>query len=183
MANAMVELLHAGTELSAILAEMSGKGKVLNKSKKVLIDLTGKKDYQRKFRSIFCGNASEPKLEVAHNITGNSRNISMRFKDGTSNLSGMTLNCAENGDMNFSVNIVDSLTKAEKMSASGSYKPNEKFFEWNNCGEKIERRSGYTSAALDSTGFNIETKVDDAFALNVIKSLKNFLKGLQPKQA
>jgi len=174
MANVITELLFLSRELTTQLAERSGT-EVVQSSKTVVLDLTKQKAHRRKLWNIFCPNAKEPKLEVANNLQGkNAGGVSFRFKDGNVPLSGASMQYRGDGQIDLRFNVVDSATQVEKISASGSYNPTQKFFDTNNWGEAIEHRFGSTSASLDSSGFNIRATINDQAALNVINQIKNF---------
>ena len=174
MANIVTELLYLGTTLTTELAERGGANLIKN-VKTVVLDLTKQKSYCKKLRSVFCPNAKEPKIEVTHNFQGDGyRSVSYRFKDGNIPLSGAGITQKENGAVDFNLNIVDSATQVEHISASGSYNPNVKFFDWNNCGETLEHRFGITSASIDSNGFSFRASVNDKSALSVLNQIKSF---------
>ena len=176
MKNIIFDLLTLGSTLSKELAATKGT-QVIKESKTVIIDLTKPRSYSKRLRSVFCPHAKEPKLEVTQNFQfENSRGLSYRFKDGNVPLSGAGISHQENGVINFNVNVVDSATQTEHINASGMFNPNERFFDWNNCGESLEHRFGTTMASVDSSGFAFKTSVNDKSALKVISDIKSFFR-------
>ncbi len=170
----ITDLLSIGTELSTVLAQRCG-AKTLENSKKVLLDIDGSKPIYKKMQSVFCRNAKEPKVALEYNITEQSKNVQMQFFDGKTPLSSGSLTQHNSGNLNFSVNITDR-TGVKQASAHGSYNPNVPLFDWDNCGETLERRFGYTNGRIDSSGFDISASVKNSCVLNLLNDIKSFFK-------
>ena len=168
------DLLYLGAEISTALVQRDG-GKVLKDAKKIILDINGSKSIHKKLRSCFCPNAKEPKLALEYNISDQSNKVQMQFFDGKTPLSSGTLSRQNNGMSNFAVNITDS-KGVNQVSANGSYNPNEKLFDWNNCGETLEHRFGYTSGRIDSSGFDISATVKDSCVTKILNEVKSFFK-------
>lgn len=178
MKNTVIDLLTLGSTLSKELARTKG-AQIVQNNKTAIIDLTKPRSYSKNLIKMFCPHAKEPKLEVTHNFQlEGSRELSYRFKDGEVPLSGVGIAHRENGRIDFNINVVDSATKTERISASGMYNPNEPFFNWDNCGETLEHRFGRIIASADSSGFAIRTSVNDKSALKVLNDIKSFFKSI-----
>ena len=178
MANKIYTLLSLGAKLTTELAERRG-ATVLNESKEVLIDLSKKnKAYKEKLVSLFCADAKQPQMVVKYQNNESINTIGVQFMDGDKALSKTTFSRTKDGNINFDLNL-NGANQINHLTASGSYNPNVKFFDWNNCGETLEHRHGRTIAQLDSSGFSIRADVNDKSALNVIKNLKQHIKKLQ----
>ena len=168
------DFLYIGTEITTVLAERNG-GKLLKDGKKVLLDINGSKSIHKKLRSCFCQNAKEPKMALEYNLGEQSKNVQMQFFDGKVPLSSGSITQHTNGNANFSVTITDS-KGVKQASANGSYNPNVPVFDWDNCGETLEHRFGYTSGRIDSSGFDISATVKDSCVMKVLKDIKSFFK-------
>lgn len=173
MGNTALDMFSLGTSL------VSAMGKRQLISQEVLIDLVSgcRKANGKKLIELFCKNAKEPKLALKYSTTGTANSVSFRFLDGQTPLSRGNFSQAKDGSLNFDFSLVNA-RQVEHLNASGHYNPNVRLFEWNNCGETLEHRAGYTAAKLDSTGFSISTRVRDESALKVLQELKSSLKSL-----
>lgn len=172
MADSKLMLLDLCQKFAAHL----GSTKMLSRT--VYIDLAkaGNTNVRQKLATIFCKNSKAPKLEVKFNGNEASQTVHLCFFDNTTPLSRGTYTQTANGVRDFELNLLNS-SQVETLSARGHYDPNVPFFEWNNCSEKLARRSGYTTAEVDSTGFSLSTKVKDSSAKKAMKDIKSIFIG------
>ena len=174
MAN-VTDLLLFGAKLSTRLAEGSG-ALVTREAREVLIDLASPRtSAKRQLQAMFCPKAKEPKMAVKYSYDKESKDIEIKFFDGSTPLSRTSYSKSINGEKAGSLTITNPKGQ-EHISVSGRYNPNAKFFDWDEFDQGFGRSAGYTTTHLDSTGFSARVKVRDESAQSVLNNLKEFFR-------